>query len=295
MPSNRDHEGSPEHGGNSTPSTGSSFDSADLWLASLRAAGRSPKTTEGYAYATDQLKEWRGDGRGDLTTVTRIEALAFVRHLTDTYQPGGVHSRVKRLRALWGWMVAEELVTENVFARVRVTVPPKEQPALADDTLDAMLASARRKPRDLAVITLLADTGARKGELANLLLSDVDLAGGGVIHIRISKTQARTVPLTDRAVVAVGKWIRRRGTASGNLWAVQDPYSLMTAVCRRHSDGTVTPHQFRRRFAIAWLSKSGTESGLMRIAGWSSTEMIRVYTASQASRLAADEFRRLMG
>ena len=222
--------------------------------------------------------------------------MQFVNWLTATYMPGGVESRVKRLRALWSWLVVEELATENVFSRIRVSVPPKEQPAVSDEMLESMLASARRRSRDLAVITILADTGVRKEELARVEVADVDLRSG-ILHIRVSKTRARSVPLSDRAVAALGKWLFRRQQApgtGGGLWKSHDPYSLMVAVCKRHSNGVVTPHMMRRRFAVTWLAKGGSESGLMRICGWSSTAMVRLYVAARADDLAHAEMRKLL-
>ena len=269
-----------------------------IWLASLRAAGRAPKTLETYAYAVDQLSGWRTSDEhpqpdGDLTTMTRLEALTYTRWLLDRYKPMGVRSRIKTLRNFFGWCMVEEMVTENPFSRVQVSVPDEDQPVVSDEMVAKMLAHAKGKPRDIAVITLLADTGCRKGELAAVAMGDVDLTSG-VIRFRESKTKPRSVPLSDRAVVAVGRWLRRRGTASGSLWAVQDPYSLIKVVCRRHSGGVVSPHQFRRAFAIKWLERAGSESGLMRIAGWSTTEMVRLYSKAHADRLADQEMRRLM-
>ena len=49
----------------------------------------------------------------------------------------------------------------------------------------------------------------------------------------------------------------------------------------------------RHTFATRWLAKSGTEGGLMSVAGWSSREMMSRYTSASASERAADEARRL--
>ena len=270
---------------------------AALWLASLRSMGRSPKTIEIYSYATRQLHEWRASRDDGLETLTRLEALAFTNHLLERFEPGGVRTRIKALRAFYGFVIAEELATVNPFGRVQVTVPDEDQPVVSEEQIEAMLASAaksRNRLRDTALIVLLVDTGARKGEIAGVLLEDVDLSSG-TVRFRESKTKPRTVPLTDRAVVALRRWLRRRGTGAGSLWSVKDTYGLIKSVCLRHSGGKVTPHQARRAFAIRWLERGGSESGLMRVAGWSSSEMVRLYTRSAASRLAGDEMRRLMG
>ena len=56
------------------PSDSTSADS--IWLAALRASGRSPKTLESYAAAVAMLRAWRTSDP-DLITLTRFEALAF--------------------------------------------------------------------------------------------------------------------------------------------------------------------------------------------------------------------------
>ena len=90
-----------------------------------------------------------------------------------------------------------------------------------------MLAHARTHRRDRALLTVLVDTGARRGELAHVDYGDVDLASG-TITFRISKTRARTVVLSDRAIVAVRAWMVRRGKRPGNLWTSADPHSWST-------------------------------------------------------------------
>ncbi len=82
--------------------------------------------------------------------------------------------------------------------------------------------------------------------------------------------------------------------AAGALWSVQDPYQLIRQVVRRHSKGTLTPHSLRRAFAVRWLGRGGSETGLMRVAGWSSLVMVQTYVRAQSDVLAADEMRKIM-
>ena len=67
------------------------------------------------------------------------------------------------------------------------------------------------------------ETGCRKGEIAALTFADLNLADG-TVRFPVSKSMVRTVPLTDRAVVALTHWGRQRGTGGGSLWSVGDPY-----------------------------------------------------------------------
>jgi len=267
--------------------------SAVEYLATLRAMGRRPSTLEQYRYVLQQLSDWRNvNTSSDIADLTRIEALAFTRHLTDTYKPGGVASRLKALRGFYSWCVREEIRSDNPFRGLTINVPDDPQPTATEDEITAMLDHARGHKRDLALLTILADTGCRKGEIAALEVRDIDLSGG-TVTFRVSKTKPRTVPLTDRAVIALGRYLRVRVDHTASLWCVTDPYSLIRAAVRRHGNG-LTPHTLRRAFAVSWLARGGSETSLMRICGWSSRDMIAIYVRASADTLAADEFRRLM-
>ena len=99
-----------------------------------------------------------------LETLTRLEALSFVRHLTENFTPGGVAVRVRALRAGWSWMLAEEMVEANVFARIKVSVPDVARTTADDGQIEAMLASAKPNRRDHAILAVLVDTGCRRGD-----------------------------------------------------------------------------------------------------------------------------------
>ena len=157
-----------------------------------------------------------------------------------------------------------------------------------------MLAHAKGNKRDVALLTLLVDTGARKRELASLTAADIDLTSG-TVRFPVSKTMVRTVPLTDRAVVALGRWLReprhrRRLAVVGDA----TPYQLVRRVVSLHSKGTLTPHSLRRAFAVRALRNGMSESSLMRLAGWSNSAMIQTYVRAHADTIAAEQFRKLM-
>jgi hypothetical protein len=87
---------------------------ATVWLSALRAAGRSPRTIDHYTYCARARGEWRST-TDDLSTVTRLEALAYVRHHTDDRAPAGALSPPFDQSAVW--LVAEEIIERNPSAR----------------------------------------------------------------------------------------------------------------------------------------------------------------------------------
>jgi len=66
----------------------SSVTADELWLASLRATGRSPATITNYHYSLGRLRDWRRDA--DLTSTTRLEAMSFAKHLSESLAPASV-------------------------------------------------------------------------------------------------------------------------------------------------------------------------------------------------------------
>jgi integrase len=261
------------------------------YLACQRAAGRRDATI---AQARTVLRQWHEHLGGPVVEATRADAYAYLDHLQDVgAKPGGIASRLRVLRAFYGWCEREEIISRNPFKGITVKVPDEVRPTPDEAAIEAMLASARGNRRDTAILLALIDTGARKSEVANLSFGDLDWRSG-TLTFRISKTRARTVPMSDRLIAAMTRWGRRRGTATGNLWGPRATEALVRQVVKVHSKGRYTPHALRRAFAVRWLAKGGSESGLMRICGWSTSEMVRVYARAHADQLAHDEYRRLV-
>jgi integrase/recombinase XerD len=53
------------------------------------------------------------------------------------------------------------------------------------------------------------------------------------------------------------------------------------------------PHLLRHTFAHRWLAASGSDSGLLAVAGWQRPDMLMRYTRARASERAAAEAREL--
>jgi site-specific recombinase XerD len=188
----------------------------DLWLASLKARNRSPHTLKSYRNSVEHFRAWRGPG--DLTTVTRGEAMAYVAWMSERYAPGGVNIRVRSLRALYGFLVREEILDKNPFRSLSLTVPDEARLTATVEEIQAMLDRAKPHRRNHALLSMLLSTGARKNEVANLEAGDINFHDG-LVTFRISKTRARTVPLSDQTLVAVTRWMRERGVGPGSLWS----------------------------------------------------------------------------
>ena len=175
------------------------------------------------------------------------------------------------------------------MAGVRMPKTPKGVlPALSRETIDKLLSTAATK-RDYALVLFLLDTGSRAAECCNLDAGDIDLSTGAV-NIRMGKGR-------KNRVVYVGAKTRKallrywREAYSGYpqpkdpAWLGVDHRSrleyegLRTAIRRlSHNAGVkVTPHAFRRTFAI-WSLRAGMDIySLQRIMGHEDLQMLRQY------------------
>jgi integrase len=250
------------------------------WLAFLRASGRRPKTLQHYEHCVSNFHAFIGHA---LSMATRAEPVAWAESLAETHAPPGRASFIRSARAFYNWLAQKEVIDRSPFARMKISVPEVAKRTPDASVIDAVIAKARGK-RDRCVLILLADTACRKGEAAGLTVEDVDIEHG-FVFFRESKTRRRPVVMSDRLILAVGRWLRQRGTANGgSFWDVGDPYSLISAAVERASGGTPSPHDFRRAFAVRWLEAGMSEVSLQRVAGWISNAMIRTYTAANPTR-----------
>jgi integrase len=214
-----------------------------LWLSALRAAGRSPRTIDNYRDTLARFERFTGR---PAVEAQRVDVLRWVQSIQETLSAASVSHHYRGVRAFLGWAVREELIDKNPATNLRLSVPNTIKDTPTVEQVNAMLTAARQDRRALAILTILADTGCRRGELAAVTRAEVDLTSG-VLRLPVSKTRARVVPLSDRALVALGRWMRHRHCvpalrAHPSLWSLDDPAQLIRRACRRYSWGTISPH-----------------------------------------------------
>jgi site-specific recombinase XerD len=273
----------------------------------LRAENRSERTIATYLVGLRQADAFLRARGTTIEAANRADLEAFLAELLTRRAPSTAATYYKPLKLLYTWLAEEEEIPADPMRRMkRPIVPDKPVPIVPEDGLKRLFRACAganfEARRDTALIMLLLDTGARRDEMAGLKLADVDLELDVLLVLGKGRRE-RTLPFGRRAGEALDRYLRARTRHKAAelpwLWLGKQgrltEWGLVMMLRRRGAQAGLPglhPHQFRHTFAHQWLAQGGTETDLMRIAGWKSRQMLQRYGASAADARAREAHRR---
>jgi integrase len=287
----------------------------------LRIKNLAPRTIGGYVEVAVWFAQWAGSATNaaDLTMARMVE---WMEHLQATTRPATVANRYRSLQQFFKYLMEEGELEVSPLAKVpRPIVPETPVPVVSDDDLKALLKSVAGKDfdarRDNAILRLLIDCGVRLDEIGRLAVESIDFDTDEIV-VWGKGRRPRIIPFSERTGQALERYLRDRRAhpwaskvfasddaddpRNGNhpLWLGKRGWlsdsGLYQMVRRRSRDvlgEPIHPHQLRHTAAHQHAAAGMSETDMMRVFGWKSSEMPKRYGSSAADERARDAKRRL--
>ena len=283
----------------------------DYWTMHLRSEGRAERTILTYQNALGALDAFLAD-RGmprELRGIRREHLEAWIVDMQDRgLQPATVSIRFRALRPFFRWLREEDEIEADPMARMKSPSVPINPPAvLAEEDVARLLATCKGTDfisrRDLAVLSLMLDTGLRRGELAGLRVGDLNLPQMvAFVEATTSKSRrGRAVAFGATTAKAVTRYLRHPKAPTQRdepLWRARTGLPLTGneiyhTIRRRAAQAglRVHPHQLRHTWASSMLGSGHSEGDVMTLGGWSDRSMLNRYGASAAADRARAAYR----
>ena len=177
------------------------------------------------------------------------------------------------------WVLRMGYLKENLLDRVEKPKAAKKiLPSLTDEQVQ-LLIERSNSLRDKAVISLLADSGMRLNELANIKASDIDW-DSYTITIVGKGNRERKAPFAERTARLLKPYIAD-DHHNGNIWNM-GRYGIQ-CMLKRLTKATgikANAHSFRRGFACNLHRKGLSTLDIMHLGGWEDLSMVLRYTRS---------------
>lgn len=280
---------------------------SEIWLRGLELP-KSPATVRAYREALKQFNAFLTDSGmpTDPTAITREHIGEFVKAVARRTSASTAAARYRALSVFFSWCVAEDEISENPMEKMHpphvTDVPPD---VLRDDELDDLLDACKGRGfmarRDLALVSLIYDSGLRRAEAANLKVTDLDRA---LPQVRVlgKGDRVRIAPFGVKTEKALRAYLRERARHSyaDTEWLFLGHSGRLTAsgiylaLVRRAEAAGVDdfhPHLLRHRFAHSLKEQGEGDELIMRLGGWRSQASMARYGRGAADERARNAYR----
>jgi|YelNatPaOPRAMG01_1025707.scaffolds.fasta_scaffold03449_14 integrase/recombinase XerD len=250
------------------------------WMENER---KSHLTVRQYCFFANLFMEFH---KKNLVDVTPNDVENFKEYMVKErkYSKSSQYLCTKALRLLYkSFRIAPPY---NLTAPKRPRSVPKY---LTEKETARLIRASSKSPKNLAIVSVLAYTGIRVGELCRLNLQDVDL-DEKVMWIRHGKgDKDRIVILSDECAVALASYFKSRNRLNidndslfiSRKMSRYDPTSIQRLVKKLSVEAgiskTVTPHILRHTFATSIMRNGANLKFIQEILGHSTLATTQIY------------------
>lgn len=269
-------------------------DTITEWINLLKVSRRT-HTVQRYEYLLRTLAKTAPDRRARDWTTEQL--LAYLAHRRDAgLGDSGVKMIVCAMRGFFGWLYGLDSPARRIpYPKIKKRL----QRTLDSETMFAVLASCdTSKPvgiRDLAILSLMLDSGLRAFEICGLELDKVDVEGQGLkVIVKGGREERGVFSKTTAAYLA--RWLAVRpyfaapdtktffvsmgGGSLGKPLTTNGLRVVFRYIRKRAGLKAFSPHDMRRTFATMSI-RNGAPTRVVQAAGrWNDIAMVERYTAA---------------
>lgn len=266
-------------------------DEIDRFSSFMLGERKSPHTIKEYRFLVSVFLNFT-EKTPDKCSIDDIEDYKHFLATKKKYSKTSQYLAIKALRHFYKY--------KKVQPPINLTVPkrPKKMPNyLSEKETSRLIDTASKDLRTNLIISLLAHTGMRVGELCKLKIGDVDL-DGNVIGIYSGKgDRDRIVIIPDSCRDLINEYLPFRYKMNslddsllvGRKGTGLDPSTVQRIVRNLAHDAgitkKVTPHVLRHTFATAILRNGGDIRFIQQLLGHASVATTQIYTHVDDSTL----------
>jgi len=211
----------------------------------------------------------------ELGSITERDLVRWYRALQDrteteppTLAVDTLHGYTRAVRRLFKWLYERRLTVTELWPVLKLpTLPELERKGVNDSNVEKIIEAARLASlRDYAILLLIRDSGARRGGVASLKLSDLSLdepePNCRRITVHEKGQRTRKVFITPEALNALNAWLAVRSSPTPYVFVDERPKKKgarlkpggVSQMITRYKQklglvGPCSPHQWRHRFA----------------------------------------------
>lgn len=242
----------------------------------------------------------------DTLNITKSEVRHFIESISHL-KPKSIKRKIATIKALFNFLEFEDHVSINPFRKMKIQIKEnKLLPTVMTTTEISKLLKAVYKERNnvkdnthsgfaalrnIVILELLFNTGARVSEIADLKRSNIDV-GSGLIKIKGKGGKERILHICNKETLlilqqysgitrkinakAVGYFLLNR---LGNKTSDQSIRNLIKKLAKQAGiSKKITPHAFRHSFATLLLEKNVDIRHIQTLLGHSSITTTQIYT-----------------
>lgn len=273
-------------------------DAFDAFMLHQRTSRHTAKTLDYYNYSLGRFSKWlESEGCTDTAQIDANTIRRFLLDLEATLKPNSIHGIARAIRALFSFLVREEMLDETPMAKVKMPKTDKTLlPSFTPEEIHKLEKGTEGKDptniRNRAIVLLLLDSGLRLSECASLSVGDID-PQTGLMKVMGKGRKERVSKLGATALRAFARYARLRGGEPGQpLWiGKQGPMTAYgLAECLEKLGKRVGvhahPHKFRRSCALMMLRSGADVFSVQYLLGHADLGVMRRYLAQTDSDIS---------